>query len=112
MCWCTPHIRTPHCGKPGCVAPAPGQPAREGCPDALGVLSGATGLSKDDLAGIWAEVKANHAMLESCRRHDFSVPSRFAGRMVTQWRCAVCTGTVDGVAKRWFELGLQQAGAS
>jgi len=22
MCWCTPSIRTPFCGKPGCVPPA------------------------------------------------------------------------------------------
>lgn len=23
MCWCRPEIRTPWCGLPGCVAPAP-----------------------------------------------------------------------------------------
>ncbi len=22
MCWCTPNLRTPHCGKPTCVPPA------------------------------------------------------------------------------------------
>lgn len=110
MCWCTPAIRTPFCGKPGCAAPAPGTQAPPGRADALQVLSGASGLSREDLAGIWAEVKANQALLESCRRHDFSLPSRFSGKMVTQWRCAVCSGTVDGHARRWYMDGLEHAG--
>lgn len=29
MCWCTPNIRTPYCGKPGC---APPQRTQDGLP--------------------------------------------------------------------------------
>lgn len=31
MCWCTPSIRTPRCGKTSCLPPAQ-QPAKEPCP--------------------------------------------------------------------------------
>jgi hypothetical protein len=27
MCWCTPNLRTPWCGKPGCNPPTAGLPA-------------------------------------------------------------------------------------
>lgn len=29
MCWCTPSIRTPHCGRPECVSPAKSGSPRE-----------------------------------------------------------------------------------
>lgn len=107
MCRCTPYIRTPFCGRPGCVAPVQA-PAPTAAPasDGLGLLASAAGLTVAECQVLAAEVRANHALLDSCRAHNFETPIDPPGaRINSRWRCSVCTGVVDASAKRWYERG-------
>ena len=58
---------------------------------------------------IWQEVKANHAKLEACSRHQFE-PLQ-PGQILTKYRCTACLGEVDAIAKSWYEKGLEHARA-
>lgn len=165
MCWCTPMLRTPNCGRPNCHppgqppwpagspgwrppvmspprgAPAPvpslglarpdhaGPPAsgpfcptcaaNHYCPthnpapapapaDGATRLSKAIGIPRDELQAIWGEVQANSARLRACPSHSFDRPLDAPGsRLRVRWACSACGGTVDGVAKGWYELGRQ-----
>jgi len=71
-----------------------------------------------DTKQIMADVKANHAKLESCDRHDFSQPidrrtkEPIPERVVfCDWRCVRCGGWVDCHAKHWFDIGVRHGGA-
>lgn len=74
---------------------------------AVDVISEVTGLSKSTMQEIWAAVKANHALLDTCKGHDFSLPFEKRGQMTTKWKCTKCQGVVDTLAKRWYETGLK-----
>ena len=81
------------------------------------------GLPPNAVDDILVEVKANQARLEGCAGpHDFSVClDRRSKQPVAEptpqqrfgayWRCVKCNGSVDGQAKRWYELGLKHAAA-
>lgn len=69
--------------------------------DTLGELSG---LSKPVMNEILAEVKANHAKLNACPRHDFE-PVLPTVALRTRFRCTNCGGEVDHHAWYWHEQG-------
>lgn len=79
-------------------------------------LEKVTGLKRKDMDEIFQQVKANHKLLESCPRHDFSIAlDHFTKKPLevattfSDWRCSNCGGWVDGAAKRWYERGLAHA---
>ena len=65
-------------------------------------------LTKEHLAEIWKNVRANHDALEACAGpHDFQrVDSKKIG---SRWRCSKCGGEIDGVALSWYRAGLKHA---
>ena len=81
-------------------------------------LEKVTGLKRQELDKIFQQVKANLKLLESCPRHNFSVPvDRHTKQPIPDkvtfcdWRCSECGGWVDGLAKRWYEQGMAHAKA-
>lgn len=159
MCLCSPSVRTPFCGKPGCAWPAQTAqrlsdaavngsfteavaspsvghvyPARVGqtvditpvgsphvtaaqntrpaaltagpAPVTLEGLAQRMGLSAGEATRLWEDVRANQALLDGCRAHNFERPLDKPGdRIRTRWVCSVCTGCVDASAKLWYERG-------
>lgn len=79
--------------------------------DSLDSISSATGIDREVMLALWAEVKANHAKLEACPRHDFIAMEPDPRRLSGKWRCASCGGEVEASAARWYRLGLEHAGA-
>lgn len=67
-----------------------------------------------DSKEIMESIRANSALLESCKRHDFSIPiDRNTKKPIPEkvlfcdWRCSNCGGWVDGQRKVWYNLGLK-----
>lgn len=52
----------------------------------------------------------NYANLINCRRHNFSIDATPEKPFHKTWKCENCGGEVSSTAKRWFELGILQAG--
>lgn len=82
----------------------------------LDTISKITGLKRAEMDAIFQQVKANHAKLESCARHDFSIPVDHltkqpipAPAVLCYWECRHCHGQVGALEKNWYERGLQQA---
>lgn len=73
--------------------------------DSLDTISSATGLSRLALTEIWADVKANHARLESCARHDFQLVDP-AQPLRSKYACTACGGTVHRTEFYWYSRGL------
>ena len=71
--------------------------------DSLDKISAATGLNRETMLGILADVKANGAKLAACQRHEFF--SESPGKMGAKWRCTACGGTVSGTNAHWYSLG-------
>ena len=71
-----------------------------GTSDGISVLSSLTGLARKTLLQIADEVKANHALLNACQRHEFSPIS--TGR---RYRCIECGGEIDRHAFYWHQIG-------
>lgn len=64
-------------------------------------------MSPLDAKQLMLEVRANHARLGECARHDFQA---FAARpLARRYRCSRCLGEVDGVAFYWWSIGIKQA---
>lgn len=63
----------------------------------------------DNARRIWAEVRANQAMLDACSRHEFEQiePGKFGSR----WRCKHCGGEVNSSAVHWYTRGLEHGSA-
>ena len=81
--------------------------------DSLDKVSAFTGLSRTDLKSIHEQVKANHAKLEACDAHDFSIPiDRITLKEINErvfgckWSCKHCGGNVDGQSKYWYLKGV------
>lgn len=69
-----------------------------------------------DSKQIFERIKANQAKLDSCSKHSFSVPiDRRTMLPLTKpefgcrWRCENCQGEVDGIARVWFNRGVEHA---
>jgi hypothetical protein len=77
--------------------------------DSLDTLSKAVGIRKTDLHKIWADVKANHARLDSCPRHSWEQVDGETKTYAQKYVCTACGGTIDSHAKHWYELGLKHA---
>ncbi|WP_175712230.1 hypothetical protein [Burkholderia ambifaria] len=75
----------------------------------IDALSRATGLSREDMLAMHAQVKANHALLDACSKHAFSPIE--PGRLLSRHRCVSCGGEVDAHAAHWYARGLLHAGA-
>lgn len=73
--------------------------------NSLEKLAQATGIAQPELMSIWDQVKANHARLESCKRHDFG--SMDAHKLGAKYTCRACGGTADAVAVSWYRRGLE-----
>jgi hypothetical protein len=69
----------------------------------LGALAAVSGLSVDDVKGIWEEVKLNAKKLEAC-----GGPHAFGALVAGQRRyvCSKCGGGVNANARYWYEQGL------
>lgn len=70
-------------------------------------LADLVGIPRADMNKMWEEVVKNHATLDACPRHDFSVdldPGKSLGK---HWRCTNCGGRVDSIAKLWYESGVE-----
>lgn len=94
------------CHHPSFYMSEPIDPLKAG-ESAVDAISKFTGLSKPVMDEIWQKVKANLALLATCKGHDFSLPFEKRGQMVVKWKCSKCGGTVDTFAKKWYEQGLK-----
>ena len=56
---------------------------------------------------IWEEVKANHKKLDNCTSHDFTEVINKENMARTKYKCTNCGGTVDFIAKHWYEKGRE-----
>jgi hypothetical protein len=54
-----------------------------------------------------AEAKANHARLESCRRHEFV---QLDGAQFAKFKCRHCGGEARAHEVLWYRRGLEHAG--
>ncbi len=73
--------------------------------NSLETLSKLTGVPSPDMLDIWGKVKANHASLEACKRHDFG--SLDNHKLGAKYTCKHCGGTADAVAVLWYRRGLE-----
>lgn len=63
-----------------------------------------------DAKQLMLEVRANHARLGECARHDFQAfAAPAASPLAKRYRCSRCLGEVDGVAFYWWSIGIKQA---
>ena len=77
-------------------------------PGGRGLASAATGLGKNEIRKIWEDVKANHARLDGCERHEF-VDIHEIGKGSAKYLCIRCGGTIDAIAHAWYQRGIQHA---
>ena len=80
----------------------------DGTYDGAAVMSSMTGLSKENVKKLWAQVKENHTRLESCPYHEFEQSKKTAMlRSLTHQRyvCIHCGGEIDHQAYMWHERG-------
>ncbi len=64
-------------------------------------LSRISGLSKGTIRKIAIKVVENNKILNSCSIHSFD--KEISKR---KWKCSNCGGTVNSLAKSWYEKGL------
>jgi len=68
-------------------------------------------MGRIDTDQILREIKANGALLDGCAGPHTFVPHERYGSdgkgMVRKYRCQLCGGTVDVIAKLWYERGLK-----
>jgi predicted SprT family Zn-dependent metalloprotease len=78
--------------------------------DAKEVLSGISGLPKEEVQQIFEEVKANLKRLDGCKGpHDFEKDGE---GIRAKYRCKKCKGTLDKINYSWYEKGLEHGKAS
>jgi hypothetical protein len=75
--------------------------------NSLDTLSGMTGLTKADMQGILANVRANLARLDTCAVHRFEAIE--PDRVMSRYRCTHCKGEVDSHAAHWYARGMAHA---
>lgn len=80
----------------------------DGTYNGVAVMSAVTRLPQAEVQRLWDEVRANHAKLNACPRHDFEPATEALQRRRI---CRACGGWADSVAVSWYERGLRD-GAS
>lgn len=80
----------------------------DGTYDGIGVMADLTGLSRQSVQEIAAQVKANHARLSACPLHDFAPAAAGKRKRV----CRSCGGEADSVSVSWYEDGLRHGRAA
>lgn len=78
--------------------------------DGVGAMAEISGLTRDVIIGIAAQVKANQVRLDGCPWHEFEVVPQDDGvtpqaRLSDKYRCRHCQGEVDAIRYRWHQLG-------
>ena len=71
-------------------------------------LSTALGIPREQLQRMWDEVKRNSVKLTNCRTHSF-VPTGEVKTLGQKYRCVNCDGTIDSIARSWYEEGRRHA---
>ena len=74
--------------------------------DSLDTISSLTGLKRDTMLDLLAEVRANQSRLDACTSHDFvdvGTPAFSARRFM----CRHCGGWTDSHAFYWYQKGLE-----
>jgi hypothetical protein len=73
------------------------------------VLSKVSGLSKETMKEIFAEVQANHKRLDSCiGPHEFNpIEDDNSNSLTKKYLCTRCEGIVDFIAFSWYTKGLK-----
>jgi hypothetical protein len=51
-------------------------------------------------------VRANHAKLDACGRHDFQPVPHPRHKFISDYVCRCCGGKIDASAHRWYQRGL------
>ena len=85
----------------------------DGTYDGAGVMAGLTGLSRQSMVDLAAEVKANSERLSACPYHEFApvqmAPGVPMATMRQRYRCIECGGEIDRHAWYWFQQGRRAA---
>lgn len=68
-------------------------------------------ITREESQAIWAKVKANHARLDACPGPHAFEDVTLTRTLNKHYRCTLCGGEVDAVAKRWYEHGLKHGQA-
>lgn len=66
-------------------------------------LSKFSKIDKEEIKKIWEDVQNNRKILDSCSFHEFE-PCPIKPR---KYICKNCKGTVDAIAKYWYEMGIK-----
>lgn len=81
----------------------------DGTYDGAGVMADLTGLSRQSMADLAAEAKANSERLAACSYHEFApiqLPQEVPVAPLRQrYRCIECGGEVDRHAWYWHQQG-------
>lgn len=72
-------------------------------------LSEVSGISKNEVMGIYETVKANQLKLSECKLHDFSIDVVPHTNINKTWKCTNCGGKVNSSAKLWYETAMQHS---
>lgn len=56
---------------------------------------------------IMKQVIENNKKLKSCDAHVFEIDQTPERKIGKTWECSNCHGTVDSMAKAWYERGFQ-----
>ena len=85
----------------------------DGTYDGAGVMADLTGLSRQSMVDLAAEVKANSERLSACPYHEFAPVQMAPGVPMTplrqRYRCIECGGEIDRHAWYWFQQGRRAA---
>lgn len=66
-------------------------------------------MTTEQIKQIMKSVKENHAKMEACLCHDFSIDVTPERRLGKKWQCTKCSGIIDIHAKIWYERGRKDA---
>jgi hypothetical protein len=79
-------------------------------PDLFDSVAKITGVKMTpEIRAVLDDVTRNVSVLETCSKHDFSIPETPPNSMLSRFKCSRCGGTVRGTEKRWYEFGLNHA---
>ena len=77
--------------------------------DGAEALSKISGLGRDEIRGIWEQVKANSAKLRSCNRHRFEASQVKLGQKMI---CLNCGGTISLTDVGYYIRGYEANGGN